>query len=308
MKSIQEVQHQGVLWVNVTRQAAKELAEVRKRFDFEKSDIDEALPPYQRPKMVKRRDYYFIVLQFPVFDRKTKRLGFTEIDIFLSANFLVTVHDNSLPHLESFFEECKKSAEIRAEYFGGTAAHVLFEVLTRLEEAIFPSLLHINEDINTVDKDLFTTTHERRMAGEILRLKNNIVTFRRTMQGHRIVLDRFIMRGGRDLQLAQYQNYINSLREAIEEIWNMLESQKESINTLHETNESILSLRTNEVMRTLTVISVITFPLTLLAAVFSIHAPGTPFLDSQWGFAIIVTGMVVLAAAMITVFKYKKWL
>lgn len=308
MKSIQETQHQGIVWVNVTRQGAKELSDIRKRFDFEQTDVDEAMPSFQRPKLVKRRDYYFIVLHFPVFDRQTKRLGFTELDIFLSANYMVTVHDNSLLHLESFFADCKKNADERVNYFSGTAAHLFFELLTRLEQSIFPSLLHINEDINAVDKQLFGAAPERRVAEEILRLKTNIVTFRRTMQGHRTVLDRLVLQGGRDLQLTQYQNYINSLREECGEIWHMLESQKESINTLHETNESILSLRTNEVMRALTVISVITFPLTLLAAIWAIHAPGTPFMANPRGFLIIITGMAFLAVCMIIIFKRKKWL
>lgn len=128
------------------------------------------------------------------------------------------------------------------------------------------------------------------------------------MQGHRIVLDRLVMVGGRDLQLSHYQSYITELRESTNEIWHMLESQRESIDALHQTNESILSLRTNEIMRMLTVISVVTFPLTLIATLFSIQAEGTPFLHSPWGFFIMVTGMVVLAGVMVGFFKYKKWL
>jgi magnesium transporter len=228
--------------------------------------------------------------------------------MFSSANYLVTVHDGSLPVIASFFEECKKDAKVRTAHFSGTAAQIFFELLHRLEEAIFPSLLHINEDINAVDRQLFTPTPEPHMAEEILRLKTNIVTFRRTMQGHRTVLDRLVMVGGRDLQLSHYQHYITELRESTNEIWHMLESQRESIDALHQTNESILSLRTNEIMRMLTIISVVTFPLTLIASLFGIQAEGTPFLHSPWGFFIIVTGTVVLAGSMVGFFKYKKWL
>lgn len=307
-KFINEVQQQGILWVNATKQTNKELQQLQKRFDFDSVDVSEAAPSFQRPKIVKRADYYFVVLHFPVFNRNTRRLGYTEVDMFLSVNYLVTVHDGSLPMMASFFEECKKDMSVRTAYFSGTAAQVFFELLHRLEEAIFPSLLHINEDINAVDQQLFTPAPEPHMAEEILRLKTNIVTFRRTMQGHRIVLDRLVMVGGRDLQLSHYQSYITELRESTNEIWHMLESQRESIDALHQTNESILSLRTNEIMRMLTVISVVTFPLTLIATLFSIQAEGTPFLHSPWGFFIMVTGMVVLAGVMVGFFKYKKWL
>jgi magnesium transporter len=309
MKYFQEVAQNGLVWINVSRQHEKELSELGKRFGFNKADLAEALPPLQRPKIVKRGHYYFIILHFPVFNRENKRLGFTEVDIFLSPTFLVTLHDGSLPAVELFFADCKKNVDIRQRFFEGTSAHLFLEVWFRLCEAIFPSLLHISADINSVDKTLFGHAGEdRRVAKEILRLKTNIVTFRRTMQGHRTVLDRLVIYGGHDLRIVNYQAYITSLRENTTEIWHMLESQKESINALHETNESILSLRTTDVMKTLTIISVLTFPLTLLATILAIRAPGTPFVDHPWGFVIIMSAAVLGAATMLFAFKRKRWM
>jgi len=309
MKTASEVSHNGMLWVNLPEHSEKELIKLQKKFGFDHGDIRESLPPFQRAKIVKRDHYYFMVLHFPVFDRETRRLGFTEIDFFLSSNLLITVHDNKLTILDDFFNKCRKDDKFRAQFFSGTSVHILFELLNRLLEAIFPILLHVNEDINQVDGELFARKISGRdMAEEILRLKTNIVTFRRTMQGHRTVLERLIMYSGRELDLFSYQNYINNLREFANEIWHMLESQKESINALHEANESILTLRTNEVMKTLTLISVVTFPLTLVAALFAIEAPGRPFVNTPGGFWII-SGLIFSGALlMILIFKRKKWM
>lgn len=309
MKYLQEVEGNGLAWVNISRQHEKELNEIGQRFGFDKADLAEALPPFQRPKIVKRGSYYFIILHFPVFNRENKRLGFTEVDVFLSPQYMVTLHDGSLPVMESFFAECKKNSDTRRTYFEGTAAHLFLEVWSRLCEAIFPSLLHINADINSIDKKLFEQISEgSRIAQEILRLKTNIVMFRRTMQGHRTVIDRLVIYGGHDMQITHYQSYIMSLRESTTEIWHMLESQNESINALHETNESILTLRTNDVMKTLTIIAVLTFPLSLLAAIFAIRAPGTPFVEHPWGFFIIISASILGAATMLFAFKKKGWL
>ncbi len=305
---IREIEQNGLLWVNVAKQTVKDLGQIQKRFGLADQDIKESLPPYQRAKIIKRPNYYFMVLHFPVFNRDTMRLGFTEVDFFLSANCLITAHDSQLPILEQFFNECKKYPERRKDFFQGTSVHILFELLSRLLDAIFPILLHVNEDINAVDKKLFGKISGREMAEEILRLKTNIVTFRRTMQGHRTVLERLIMYSGRELDLMNYQNYINNLREFTNEIWHMLESQKESINALHETNESILSLRTNDVMKTLTIISVITFPLTLIATIFAIDANGRPFVDLPYGFWIICGLMALEVITMVAIFKKKNWM
>ena len=128
------------------------------------------------------------------------------------------------------------------------------------------------------------------------------------MQGHRTVMERLGIYGGRELDLAAYQTELNALREASIEIWHMLESQKESINALHETNESLLSLKTNQVMKTLTIISVITFPLTLLATLFSIQAGGTPFVHNPLGFWLILWVTLLGAATMLLFFKRRGWL
>ncbi|MDO8499365.1 MAG: magnesium transporter CorA family protein [bacterium] len=308
-KNIKEILAAGLVWVNVSEQGTKELGEIGKRFSYDEQDIKESLPPFQRPKIVKRAEYLFMVLHFPVFDRETKRLGFTEIDFFLNASQLVTVHNGKLAPIDQFFDECKKNAGSRDKYFSGTAVHITFELLSRLLDAIFPILLHVNDDINLVDRKLFSkNVGGREMAEEILRLKTNIVTFRRTMQGHRTVLERLIMYSGRDLDLVSYQSYINSIREFTNEIWNMLESQKESINALHETNESLLGLRMNEVMKTLTVISVITFPLTLMVALFDFHAPSNPFIHMPGGFWLVASLVLWGAILMYAMFKKRKWL
>ncbi|MFA6105300.1 MAG: magnesium transporter CorA family protein [Patescibacteria group bacterium] len=308
MKHIREIQHENFLWVNVTKQSEKELAEIGRRFDFNVNDTGECLPPFQRPKMQKRPHYYFMVLHFPVFDRETRRVSFTEVDIFLNPNYLVTVHNSQLPALENFFLECEKDNYKKFQYFRGSMAQVLFELLSRMLDAVFPSLLHINEDINSVDQKLFGNPDERKMASEILRLKTNIVTFRRTMQGHRSVIERLLMYGDRDLQLVSFQNYINSLREFVSEIWHMLESQKESINALHETNESIVNYRASEVMKIFTIISVITFPLTLMASLFAIRAGGTPLVSDPMGFWMIFGIMFFVAVLMVAVFRRKRWM
>ena len=126
MRYAQEIAHEGVLWVNISRQNEKELGEIQKRFGLLKADILESLPPFQRPKMVKRDGYYFIVLHFPVFDRETRRLGFTEVDFFMNASYCITIHDGKLAIIDAIFSECKKDESVRAKCMNGTATHIIF--------------------------------------------------------------------------------------------------------------------------------------------------------------------------------------
>lgn len=307
MKSIPEIQSNGLVWVNVAQSEEKILRTLQKRFQLADQEISESMPAFQRPKFVKRANYYFLVLHFPVFDRTTRRIGLTEVDFFLSGSTLITVHDGSLPVIENFFKECQKKDETKNQYFTGTATHIFLEVLNRLLESIFPILMHVNEDINSIDRLLFTRIPDRKMAEEILRLKMNVVNFRRAMQSHKTVLDRLVMSGGRDLDISTYQGYINILRDHTNDIWHSLESHKESADNLDETNESVVGLRMNEIMKTLTIISVLTFPLTLIMTIFAAHAKGTPFVGHPYGFWILIGVNLLGIVGMLVVFKAKKW-
>ena len=108
MKYLSEIQNKGLVWINVTKQEGGVLRALQKRFNFHEQEIQECLPKIQRTKFIKRADYYFMVLHFPVFNRKTKRLGLTEIDFFLNGSTLITVHDNSLPVVDLFYKDCLK--------------------------------------------------------------------------------------------------------------------------------------------------------------------------------------------------------
>jgi magnesium transporter len=81
------------------------------------------------------------------------------------------------------------------------------------------------------------------------------------------------------------------------------------IDALHDTNTSLLTFKLNDIMRTLTVFSVIVLPLTLLAGIFGMNTVlGMPFTENRYGFWLIMGIMILSAAVMLAIFKKRKWL
>jgi magnesium transporter len=87
----------------------------------------------------------------------------------------------------------------------------------------------------------------------------------------------------------------------------MLENYKEVVEALEDTNESVISHRVNDVLRVLTVISVVLLPLTLIASVFgmNVEIPGEGSIGAFW---IIVGCMLGLLGGMLGFFKLRGWL
>jgi magnesium transporter len=71
---------------------------------------------------------------------------------------------------------------------------------------------------------------------------------------------------------------------------------------------SSLSNKMNEVMKVLTIISTIFIPLTFLAGIYGMNFRNMPELEWPWGYFATLGVMAVIAAAMLTYFKKKKWL
>jgi magnesium transporter len=101
--------------------------------------------------------------------------------------------------------------------------------------------------------------------------------------------------------------YFDDVVDAHERIWDMLENDKEVIEALEDTNESVLSHRVNDILRVLTSISVIVLPLTLLASIWGMNV-GVPGEQDMTAFWIIVGTMVVLLVGMVAYFRRRGWL
>ena len=80
------------------------------------------------------------------------------------------------------------------------------------------------------------------------------------------------------------------------------------LNELRETNNSLLSTKQNEIMKVLTIVSFIAYPLTILAALFQMNTKYTPIVGMPNDFWIVTGTMFIVAIIFYLYFKSKKWL
>src|SRR5205823_13734660 len=101
--------------------------------------------------------------------------------------------------------------------------------------------------------------------------------------------------------------YFDDIVDAAERIWDLLDNYKEVVEALEDTNESVISHRQNDILRVLTIVSVVLLPLTLISGIFgmNVHFPGFGTSEAFWA---IVGLMIASIAAMIGFFRYKRWL
>lgn len=308
LESIERATIQGLEWVFVSSNQKKEIQYLKKTYDLHPIDLKSVMPPLQRPHIVERDEYVFMTLLYPLFDKRTRTIYSTEVDFVITDDRLITVNTDNLPGLREIFEAFRTSEKERKKvngiYHNGEVYRLLLSLLLELEQALYPMLVHLSTDIDEIEARIFRD-YEKNLIQELLRIKTNVVNTRKTLQAHKTVL-RQLMKGA-DGSVNKTLPYYERLIEQTKEVWDALDVQRDTINALHETNASLIDFRINEIMKTLTIFSVVIFPVTLLAAIFGMNAKEMPFVNSPHGFWIIVGIMVACVVGMLTFFKSKKW-
>jgi magnesium transporter len=283
----------------------KTLLSLKKRFDFHELDLEDCLSDVQRSKIDDYEDYLFIVLHFPYYDKRRKRIVQEEVDIFIAQNQLITLHGGKLKAVHRLMEDFKKNRATKQQMGQGTG-YLLYVIIRELFDDTFPLVDDMERSISGIERDLFEGDAEKDMVRDILWLKKDIITFRRIISPQRSVIAQLEHKNKKFLP-EDLEVYFDDVVDKIEKIWSNLENLKELAEDLQDTNEVLISHQTNRVIKILTVFSVILLPLTLITGFYGMNV-GLPFSGNETAVAGITTGMILLATFMLFFFKWKRWL
>src|ERR1700710_2728156 len=98
-------------WINIERPRQADRAWLEEHFDFHPLDYEDVFSRNQRPKVDEYDGYLFVVLHFPVYDKRVNRLNGAEVDIFVGPDFLITLPNEGLQPLQYLFEQVRSSED-----------------------------------------------------------------------------------------------------------------------------------------------------------------------------------------------------
>jgi magnesium transporter len=302
---LQELEAHGLTWVHLDAPTLEEASQLAERYGWHPLDLEDVLSRRQRPKVDEYPDYLFGVLHFPVYDKGIQRLNAAELDVFVGNGWLVTLPAVELLPVTRLFHRCEEDEELREQLFGKGSGYLLYHILDDLFDYCFPILDKIGHKLDAVEDDMFEERAED-VVRDLSNVKQEIISYRKIIKPERSTLrllerqiERFLPE---DLEL-----YFDDIVDAAERIWDLLDNYKEVVEALEDTNESVISHRQNDVLRVLTVVTVILMPLTLITGIFgmNVHFPGFEGATAFW---VIVAFMVGLALGLTAFFRLKRWL
>lgn len=292
-------------WITINNPDAKSIEYLKKNFKFHHLDLDDCLSETQRPKIDEYDNYLFIILHVPV-RGKNGHIKTSELHTFIGQNFVITLHDND-PTIELIFNQCKKSKKKKEEYLGKGSGYLLYMIIDELFAGGFPLIDEIGRQISELEKEVFDNGQFKDRLKEILFLKKDLINFRRTILPQRAIIAQLEHKNKKFLS-EKLEVYFDNIVDKIEKMWNSLENLTDLVTSIQETNESIISHNTNNIIKILTVFSVVILPLTLITGFYGMNIINLPFAQHPESSLIIIGIIALTAFLMIGFFKLKKWI
>jgi magnesium transporter len=304
---VHELSANGLAWVNVVAPDVETAQALAERFGWHPLDVEDIVSKRQRPKVDDYEDegYLFAVLHFPVFDQSVQRLNAAELDLFIGQDYVVTIPNRELHPVTRLFRRCEEDELFRDQLFARGSGRLLYEILDDLFDYCFPILDKIAHKLDVIEDEMFEGASQE-VVRDISNVKQEIISYRKIVKPERSTL-RVLERRVEGFLPEELELYFDDIVDAAERIWDLLDNYKEVVEGLESTNESVISHQQNDVLRLLTVFTVIVLPLTMLTGVFGMNVafPGEGTREAFW---VIVAALVAVLVGMVGFFRWKRWL
>ena len=303
--NISTVTHNGITWIDIVHPGEPEIEWLRRHYDFHPLHLEDTLSKLQRPKIDDADDYIFLVLHFPVYSKLVRVTTPSEVDIFVGPNYFITAHTGALKPLVRMFKQCQEDPNARAAIMGRSTGYLLYLVISKLVEYCFPILNKINTNIEQVEDEIFEE-RVRQTVYEISVIRRDVIAFRRIIKPL-IPVIASLERKQRPFLREDMEEYFGDISDHLSKIWDTLEDYKEVIEGLSDTINSLTSNRINEIIKVLTIISVILLPLTLISGIYGMNIE-LPAMSHPLAFEMVIGIMALVIISMLAFFRWKKWI
>lgn len=285
-------------WVDFNSPTADEVSLLGSHFRFHPLAIEDCIHSLQRPKL----EYYDQTTFMVMHSLDADHLEASEVDFFLGENFIVTFHFDDLDEVNyawDYFLHLDKKDHLKP-------LEVAYKIMDEMVDAFFPLVENLedrlaaiegSERIKKADKSIMEDTFEVRRS--LLKLRQIVVPTRDLV--YRILESkRFIFQ-------EQKRAYFQDVHDHLIKLSNMIDSNRELATDIRDNYISLNSYRMNNIMKTLTVITVIFMPLTFIAGLYGMNFVNMPELETENGYFVVLAIMILLGAGMTVWFKWKGW-
>ena len=287
------------IWIDITNGTKEEIQTISNLFKLHPLTVEDITDQHARVKIEEFPEYLFMV-SYGVYH--IQNLALQEIDFVLGKTFVISNHKEKV---ESF-EVLKESKDKVSRLFKQGIDFVFHKLVDKEVDDFFPALEWIEDKIEDLADEAIADP-QKHILEELRGLKAKIVALKKVTLP---LKDKLFMLSKNDHQFFSKGviPYFRDLHDNTVRVFESIESHREAVNSTFDTYLSSVANSTNEVMKVLGLIATIALPLSVISGIYGTNFLVLPGLKNQWGYHIMILGMVTLTVVMLLFFKRNKWL
>jgi len=298
--------HHGLSWIDLESPTKEEIVALADEHNLHPLIASELYNPTERARVDIYENASYFILHFPVRNRTTSLIEEVEVDFVLMENVLITTHYVLVDPLHDFAKLFEAQSLLSKSAPSAPRAGLLFFMAIReLYKHTHYLLEGVAKDIRSIENHIFAG-EESAMVNRISRSNRVLIDIRQAMRYHKETLKSF-EHSCKHFCSTDYQYYANSIEGEYEHIDRLLLECRDTLRDLRETNDSLLTTKTNAIIRKLTVVNIVLLPLGLVTWIFAMESQFLS-LDDPKALIAVFAGMGIIALSSVLYFKSRKWL
>lgn len=283
----------GWVWLNVSAPTEDDLAWLARAYGFHPLAIEDCRHFNQRAKVEAYPGYLFLSLS--AMTRHDGELIPRELEVFLGADFLITVHREPLDALD--YARAHWRNHPRADF-------VLYLIADHIADAYFPILDEIEDEIDELE-DVILKNPTQATLQRIFVLKQQLVALRKIVAPMREVMN--ALASTRYALIDEHTAlYFRDVHDHLVRIYDLIETSRDLLGNALDVYLSTVSNRLNEVMKRLTLITTVFMPISFLVGFGGMNFAHIPF-DDVRAFWLMIALLIITPILMAIWFWRSKW-
>jgi len=297
--------YKTITWIDSENPTKDEVRGLMDELELGPEVAQDILLPTYKDKISLFKNHIYLILHFPAFKHTHNKSHRQEIDFVLGKKFIITNYYESIDAMEKYAKIFEVNSILEKNETDIGPGELFISMMRTIYQSLADELDSINYLLRDVEKNIFNGK-EKEMVFELSRIGREIVNFNHIIAPHGNILEKLKELGEKFLS----KNFALELDETINDYYKIsrtLENIIEILHELRETNNSLLSTKQNEIMKVLTIMAFVTFPLTLISSIFGMNTKYLPIIGITGDFWIVMGIMIIIAASFFIYFKSKKW-
>lgn len=284
-------------WIDVTAPTKEELESLARHYMIDDAALQNSRKTGLLPKAETLSNCESFILRSAVVDLPEDSDVLQEvtdrITIFYTESLVLTVHLNSIPLLEEIKNQHQSLTNSRE-----LVSKIIAQSLKSFETL---ALQYFAEKLDKYEEAVFLHNHRKPFLRQLYYLKRQVDLTQIVLNMYKDIIDNI---GSKK----EYNRQYRTLKDLYTRVNSLLRNTTENTSQLLSIYFNIESNHTNEIMRTLTIISVFFMPLTFIVGIYGMNFNNIPELQYRYGYPVVMVSMLLLSLAIYAWFKKKRWL